>query len=256
MALFSAAIGRRRLLIIASITLLGVWGLSATVSAGWLEKGTSLLKSITGDSTATSALSNADIAAGLKEALRIGTDNVVARLGQTDGFNADSAIHIPLPGQLATVRTALAKIGMSQSLDDLELKLNRAAEVATPKAKALFGQTISQMTFADVRSIYNGPDDSATRYFEKKMTPDLTREMEPIVADSLSEVGAVQTYDRIMSQYQALPFVPDVKADLTTYVIEKGLAGIFHYVAKEEAAIREDPVRQTTDLLKRVFGSH
>ncbi len=254
MALFLEKTGRRRLAVIAWIMLLGIWLLPTPAPAGWLEKGTRLLESITG-SKASTTLSTDDIAAGLKEALRIGTETVVARLGRPDGFNADSAIHIPLPGQLETVRKALSTIGMSQSLDDLELKLNRAAELATPKAKALFWKTISQMTFTDVRGIYNGPDDSATRYFEDKMTPELTREMTPIVTDTLSQAGAVQTYDRIMGQYRALPFVPDVKADLTSYVVEKGLDGIFHYVAKEEAAIREDPQRQTTDLLKRVFGA-
>jgi hypothetical protein len=141
-------------------------------------------------------------------------------------------------------------------LDDLELKLNRAAETAAPKAKALFAQTISGMSFEDVMNIYNGPDDAATRYFQEKMTPALAGEMKPIVEESLAEVGAVQSYDNVMGQYRAIPFVPDVKADLTTYVIEKGMDGIFHYLAVEEAAIRQNPVKRTTELLQRVFGAN
>jgi hypothetical protein len=149
----------------------------------------------------------------------------------------------------------LAKVGMSSMLDDLELKLNRAAEVATPKAKELFFQAISEMTFEDVMNIYNGPEDAATRYFQDKMTPALAREMEPVVEQSLSQVGAVQTYDKIMGEYRTIPFVPDVKADLTTHVVEKGMAGIFHYMAVEEAAIRQNPAKRTTELLQRVFGA-
>jgi hypothetical protein len=49
--------------------------------------------------------------------------------------------------------------------------------------------------------------------------------------------------------------VPDVKADLTTYVVEKGMDGIFHYIAVEEAAIRQNPAKRTTELLQRVFGT-
>jgi hypothetical protein len=79
--------------------------------------------------------------------------------------------------------------------------------------------------------------------------------MQPIVTDSLSQVGAIQTYDQVMGKYRELPLVPDVKADLSAYVLEKSLDGIFYYVAKEEAAIRENPLKQTTDLLKRVFGA-
>ena len=144
---------------------------------------------------------------------------------------------------------------MASLLDDLELKLNRAAELATPKAKALFGQAISEMTFDDVMNIYNGPDDSATRYFQGKMSNPLAQEMSPIVSDSLSEVGAIQSYENAMKEYQAIPFAPDVKADLTTHVVEKGIDGIFHYIAIEEAAIRQNPVKRTTDLLQKVFGA-
>jgi hypothetical protein len=112
------------------------------------------------------------------------------------------------------------------------------------------------MSFEDVMNIYNGPDDAATRYFQEKMTPALAGEMKPIVEESLAEVGAVQSYDNVMGQYRAIPFVPDVKADLTTYVIEKGMDGIFHYLAVEEAAIRQNPVKRTTELLQRVFGAN
>jgi hypothetical protein len=221
---------------------------------GWLEKGTSFLKSITGEST-NADLSTKDIAAAFKEALHIGTDNVVAQLGQMDGFNADQAIHIPLPEQFDTIRSALANVGMSQPLDDLEIRLNRAAEKATPKAKAIFWDAITAMTFEDVQAIYKGPEDSATQYFKSKMAPALTDEMRPMVAESLSQVGAIQTYDRVMGRYRDLPFVPDIKADLTTHVLERSLDGIFYYVAKEEAAIRKNPVKRTTELLKRVFGA-
>ena len=195
-----------------------------------------------------------EIGNALKEALRIGSEEVVRRLGQEGGFNADPAVHIPLPREFEVVKTTLDKIGMSFLVEDLELKLNRAAEQATPKAKALFFQAIKEMTFEDVMTIYNGPDDSATRYFQGKMTDPLAREMKPIINNSLSQVGAVKIYDDVMAKYRSIPFVPDIKANLTDYVTQKGMNGIFHYMAEEEAAIRENPAKQTTELLKRVFG--
>jgi len=221
--------------------------------SNWLEQGSKILGTVQ-SKTGSSSLSNEEIGGAFKDALNIGTENVVSKLGSLDGFNTDPSIHIPLPSQLDTVKKMLSKVGMSHLLDDLELKLNRAAEAATPKAKELFRQSITEMTFDDVQKIYNGPKDSATKYFQSKMTPDLTKEMQPIVEQSLSEVGAVQSYNNVMGQYKNIPFAPDVNADLTSYTVQKGLDGIFFYVAKEEAAIRENPVRQTTDLLKRVFG--
>ena len=192
----------------------------------------------------------------MKDALRVGTETVVGQLGQLDGFNADPAIHIPLPDSLKQVNSALSAIGMSSMMDDLELKLNRAAEAATPPAKKLFWDAITAMTLEDVKSIYNGPDDAATRYFQDKMSTPLATEMQPIVENALNQVGAVQTYDAVIGEYSSLPFVPDVKADLNKYVVDQGMEGIFHYVAQEEAAIRNDPVKRTTDILQKVFGAN
>ena len=146
-------------------------------------------------------------------------------------------------------------LGMAGSLDDLELKLNRAAEAATPKAEKVFWQAISEMTLDDAKRIYDGPDDAATQYFRKHMSQPLSNEMRPIVDASLAEVGAIKSYDNVMGQYRGIPFVPDVKADLTEHVLELGLDGIFHYVAKEEAAIRNYPAKRTTEILRQVFGA-
>ena len=229
--------------------------LSNSVTAGnsWWNKGEELLKSI-GNGGKASGLTVDDIAAGLKEALLVGSENVVTNLGRTDGFNKDSAIHIPLPEQFDQVKTVLDNVGMAGMLDDLELKLNRAAEVATTKAKEIFRQAITEMSFDDVKAIFDGPEDAATQYFRNKMSPSLAKEMQPVVDSSLLEVGAVKAYDDTMKTYQALPFVPDVKSDLSSYVVEKGIDGIFYYMAKEEAAIRSDPAKRTTEILKQVFG--
>ncbi len=223
-------------------------------NGGYLDQATKLLGAAPQGKSQQGEVSGGDMSGAFKEALQIGSERVVGQLGRPDGFNADPAVHIPLPAQLHTVKTVLTKAGMSGALDDLELKMNRAAEAAVPKAKELFWQAIAQMTFSDVKAIYTGPDDSATRYFREKLTPSLSKDMTPIVETSMSQVGAVQAYDGVMSKYRSMPFVPDAKANLTEYVTEKGIAGIFYYLGKEEAAIRRNPARQTTDLLKRVFG--
>ena len=133
-----------------------------------------------------SGLSNSQIAAGLKEALRVGSETVVGKLGRKNGFNNDRVAHIPLPENLGNVQSALTKIGYSHYLDDLELKLNRAAEKATPRAKALFINAIKQLTWQDVKNIYHGPNDAATRYFQKKMTPPLKSDMRPVINNVLA----------------------------------------------------------------------
>jgi hypothetical protein len=235
-------------LIIAIILMIFSLPACQTISGGnLLDETLSILQSSQGPTTG-------EIGSAFKQALRIGSGNVVSQLSAKNGFNSDSAIHIPLPEKLKTVKKTLSKIGVSSIVDNLELKLNRAAELATSKAKQLFWQAITEMTFSDVMDIYKGPKDSATRYFKNKMSSSLSNEMQPIVKNSLAKAGAIKAYDNVMGKYQSLPFMPDIKADLTNHVVQKGMDGIFHYIAKEEAAIREDPVRQTTALLKKVFG--
>lgn len=222
----------------------------------WLKTGQDLLGTVTTKAAGqTASLSEGDISKGLKEALRIGAETVVSQLGQQDGFNADQAIHIPLPDTMRQVKSALSTVGRSSLLDDLELRLNRAAEAATPQAKELFWSAIEEMTLQDINGIYNGPKDSATRYFQGKMSEPLARAMQPIIDRALEQAGAVQAYDAVMSQYAQLPFMPNVKANLSSHVVNRGMAGIFHYLAKEEAAIRQNPVKQTTELLQKVFGA-
>jgi len=229
-------------------------------SAGWMDQVGGLLNdSGLGKAAAPAAasmggLSQSDMIAGLKDALRVGSETVVGQLSQSDGFNSDPAIHIPLPENLKTVKSALSAVGMGGLMDDLELRLNRAAEAATPKAKRIFGDSIKAMNFADARKILNGSNDAATQYFKAKMSSPLANEMRPIVAQALNQAGAVQAYDNVMGQYQSLPFVPDVKANLTQHVLDLGLSGIFLYMAKEEAAIRKNPVKRTTDILQKVFS--
>jgi hypothetical protein len=200
------------------------------------------------------ALTLQEIDAGLKEALRVGTEQVVAQLGKSDGFNADPAIRILLPDRLSAARDMFGKIGMAGLFNDLELRLNRAAEAATPKAKEIFWQSIREMTIQDVQGIFRGPEDAATRYFERTMTPRLAAAMRPVVDQSLNEVGAVRVYNEAVAQVRAIPYAPEIRTDLTGYVVEQGMAGIFHYLAQEEAAIRQNPLKRTTELLRRVFG--
>ncbi len=240
---------------IKTLLILAIIAIPAFAMAGnsWLDKGAGLLKSI-GGSDESAGLTIEEIGSGLKEALRVGSENVVKQLGAKDGFNTDSAIHVPLPASLNTAKKYLAKANMSYLFDDLELKLNRAAEAATPKAKQLFFDSISQMTLEDVKKIYNGPDDAATQYFKEKMSPQLAEAMKPVVNDTLMQVGAIRSYDTMINAYKKLWFVPDIKANLSEHVVNKGMDGIFYYLAKEEAAIRQNPVKRTTQLLKKVFG--
>lgn len=226
-----------------------------TISNDIATLGNTLFGNINLDAAKVSGLSQTEIAAAFKQALNIGTGEVVQQLGVKNGFNLDPKVHIPLPSNLAKVKEALDLAEAGFLLDDLENRLNRAAEIATPHAKELFVNAISEMTFDDVVSIYKGPQDSATMFFRGKMSDPLAVKMSPFVQDAISQAGVINAYDKVMDKYKTIPFMPDVKGDLTSYVVGQGIDGIFFYLAEQEKQIRQDPARHTTELLKKVFGN-
>ncbi|MGI9324981.1 MAG: DUF4197 domain-containing protein [Pseudomonadales bacterium] len=208
-----------------------------------------------GSGSDSSQLSNDTIAAGLKEALTVGTGRVVDQLGSSGGFLNNPQFRIPLPQSLQTARDVAGKVGMAGYFDDLEDKMNLAAEAATPKARSMFVGAIKQLSFTDVMDIYRGSDDAATQYLKGKMAEPLKGEMRPVVDNSLAEVGAVNSFNSLIKRYNALPMVDDVDANLSDHVLEYANSAIFSELANQEALIRKDPVKRTTALLKQVFGS-
>ncbi len=236
-------------------------GMNSMAKASLLDK---LQKTIT-DTTSSasgnsgsSGVGNLDVAQiteGLQEALRVGTDTVVGQIGTKDGYNADPAIHIPLPEKMQQAQSLLRKFGLSDMADDLEERLNRGAEAAAPKTKEIIWTAISEMKMEDAKAIYEGPDDAATQYFRKVSTADLKETVRPVIEESLQDVGAIEAYNSLMAEYSDYPLVPDIKSDLTDHATDAALEGLFHYLAVEEAAIRNDPVKRTTEILTTVFGN-
>ena len=110
----------------------------------WIDTGHSFLNTLSKRS-----LTEKDIADGLKEALSIGADRVVSRVGRKNGYLKDKAISIALPENLKKVHNTLDQIGLGQYTKELEVKMNRAAEIAAPKAKKLFITAIKFLLFID-----------------------------------------------------------------------------------------------------------
>jgi len=228
--------------------LIGIAGCSSDDALSTLQK-SGLLDAADG------SLSINEITRGLKEALSKGSSSVVAQLGRAGGFNSDNNIRVPLPRAMLKARDYAAKIGLDRSFNDLESKLNEAAERATPKAKALFLGAIRDMSVDDAKGILRGPDDAATSYFRNKTQAQLSSAMRPLVDESLAQVGAVNSFNKLLKSYRRIPGAPEVEADLTAHVVEKGMQGIFYYLATEEKQIRDNPAKRTSELLQKVFAA-
>lgn len=194
------------------------------------------------------------VVAGLKEALSIGTGNAVVDVSKTGGYFKNQAIKILLPQEIQNTGQMLRQFGFGGVVDDFEQSMNSAAEQAAPKAKAIFINAITQMTFDDARRILNGPDTAATDYLRTKTSASISRQFRPIVTDSMNRVGVTRYYKQMVTPLKMLPIDSPVPVDLDGYVTEKALDGLFAMVAEEEKKIRLDPAARVTDLLKDVFG--
>ena len=199
-------------------------------------------------------LTDSKVVSGLKEALTIGTENTVKSTGREDGYFMSEAIKILMPAKLRTMERGLRMVGMGDKIDEFVLSMNRAAEKAAPLAKSIFWDSIKQMTFLDARNILGGGDTAATEFFQRTTTEPLTAAFQPIVCESMEEVGVTSQYKQLMGRAQSIPFMKKEAFDLDSYVVEKSLAGLFHVLGVEETKIRKNPAARVTPLLKEVFG--
>ena len=210
----------------------------------------------TGNNKAGSGLSNTDIASGLKEALKIGAQNASNKLSMTDGFFKNAALKILLPKEAQQVEKTLRSIGMGSVVDKAILSMNRAAEDAAKQAAPIFINAITSMSITDGINILRGGSNAATTYLKGKTTSALTTAFQPVIQKSLNKVGAPDIWKTVFGTYNKLPIAQNkVNPDLTGYVTERALSGIFTSIGEEEAKIRNNPAAQVTGLLQKVFGS-
>ncbi|MES2484917.1 MAG: DUF4197 domain-containing protein [Bacteroidota bacterium] len=199
-------------------------------------------------------ISNADIAAGLKEALDKGIDQQVTKLTATDGFYKNNLVKILLPAELQKVDKTLRDIGLSSLADEGLKMMNRAAEDAVKEATPIFVSAVKNMTFNDAKNILLGADNSATSYLQTSTTSQLYTKFNPVIKSSFNKVGADKVWANIITQYNKVPLVQKVNPDLTDYVTNKALEGVFKMIAVEEKEIRNNINERTSVLLKKVFA--
>ncbi len=198
--------------------------------------------------------SNIDISQGLKEALNKGISEQVTKLTATDGFFKNEMVKILLPEELQKVDKTLRDIGLSSLADEGLKVLNRAAEDAVKEATPIFVNAIKEMTFNDARNILMGADNAATTYLQNSTSKALYTKFSPVVNNSLSKVGADKVWTDIINRYNKVPLVKKVNPDLTDYVTNQAMQGVFTMVAVEEKNIRTNVNARTSEVLKRVFA--
>lgn len=202
----------------------------------------------------TQGIGGLDIAGGLKEALNNGISKQVTKLTATDGFFRNEAVKILLPDELRKVDAGLRRIGLSSLADEGLRVLNRAAEDAVKEATPIFVDAVRNMTFNDARTILMGNQSSATTYLQNSTTTALYGKFNPVIKNSFTKVGADRVWNNIITKYNSIPLVNKVNPDLTDYVTNQALNGVFKMVAVEEKNIRTDLSARTSVLLQRVFA--
>ncbi|MEM9078314.1 MAG: DUF4197 domain-containing protein [Bacteroidota bacterium] len=202
----------------------------------------------------TSGIGNAEIAQGLRAALDQGIDKQVKKLSLKDGFFRNELVKILLPDELKKVDKTLRDVGLGSLADEGLRILNRAAEDAVGEATPIFVDAVKGITFADAKQILLGSENAATQYLEQSTSSQLYSKFEPRIEASFKKVGADQIWNSLITKYNALPLTTDVNPNLTEYVTQEALNGVYTMIAVEEKEIRTKLSSRTTDLLKRVFA--
>jgi hypothetical protein len=200
------------------------------------------------------ALSQLDIGSGLRQALKQGIDKEVNKLMKRDGFYKNDLVKILLPEELQKVNRGLRKIGLSSVADEGLKLLNRAAEDATKEALPIFVDAVRDISFNDAKNILLGDQRAATSYLESKTQQALYAKFSPVIQNSLGKVGATDLWGTAITKYNSIPFTNSINPNLTDYVTQKALEGVFKMISQEEIEIRGKVGARSTDLLKRVFA--
>lgn len=199
-------------------------------------------------------VSQFDIANGLRQALDLGIDKEVSKLTLEDGFYKNELVKILLPQELQKVDKALRDIGLASLADEGLKVLNRAAEDAVSEATPIFIDAVKGITFYDAKTILLGNKDAATQYLSNRTQTALYDKFNPVIKTSFAKVGADQIWENLINKYNAIPFTTNVNPDLTDYVTNEALKGVYTMIAVEELQIRERVSARTTDLLRKVFA--
>ncbi len=200
-------------------------------------------------------ISNRDAVAGLKQALANGAQAAVAKLGKENGFLDDARIKIPLPSSMKSAEAVMRSIGAGKQVDDLVLRMNRAAEAAVPQAKSLLVDAAKKMTVQDAKGILTGGEDSATQHFKRTTSEALAQKFKPIVKKAMAKVKLAEAYNEIAASGAKLGLVKEEDANLEDYITRRTLDGLFVGIADEEKKIRQNPAAAASSIVKKVFGA-
>lgn len=199
-------------------------------------------------------IGNAEIGSGLRQALDMGIKKQVTKLTQTDGFLKNEMVKILLPEELQKVDKTLRDVGLGKLADEGLKVLNRAAEDAVGEATPIFVNAVKGITFSDAKTILLGNDNAATQYLTSATQQQLYAKFNPVIKNSFEKVGADKIWNNLITKYNNIPLTNNVNPDLTDYVTNEALKGVYTMIAVEEKEIRNKASSRTTDLLKRVFG--
>lgn len=213
-------------------------------------------------------LTNQEVINGLKEALTLGAKNAASRLSAVDGYYLDNTVKISLPPEARIITENLSLIpGGDKLIEEVVLRINRAAENAAREAAPIFARAVTGMSIQDGFDILRGEKDAATQYLKADTYPDLFNLYQPKIKSSIDKpiVGGISTrdsWDTLAGHWNKIAGSPigrasnlqTVDIELDRYLTEKALDGLFQKLAQEEEKIRTNPAARVTELLKRVFG--
>jgi hypothetical protein len=212
-----------------------------------------LLTSTTALAGLLDEFSDADRVTGLKDALQQGAANALAKLGRENGYFDNQKVKIPLPPTLKKAEGMLRAVGMKKQAEELVLSMNRAAEAAVPEARSLLVDAVKGMSVQDAASILRGGEDAATQYFRKSTEEPLRGKFLPIVTRATEKIGLANQYNQFASKAAKLRLMNEKDANVQGYVTQKALDGLFLMMAEDEKSIRQNPIKATTEIAKRIF---
>ncbi|BCD60611.1 MULTISPECIES: DUF4197 domain-containing protein [unclassified Nitratiruptor] len=239
--------------------------------AGWLETLQSFTTPVNKKNSSKQNIDDAKAQSAMKDALKVGIQEAIKQLGKEDGFYKNSLVKIPIPSNMQLMSNTLKKVGLGKYVDAFERSMNRAAEEAIPETASILYDTLKNIDTKKAKElIFSQKEDAITDYFKEHAGKQLAQKIAPIIKKHVEKEQVTKYYQTIVKYYNqygqnsfinnAMQFIgksnePIKEKDLTSYVTNRTLQGLFTMLAQKEKAIRTSPIARTTRTLQEVFGA-
>lgn len=167
-------------------------------------------------------------------------------------LNSDQGIAALLPEEIAPVLNTLKTLGLGEDVDQITKKIGEISGVVLEESSGIMTDAIKEVKFSDAVAIVIGGEDAATQVLREAMYGAVKKRYSARLDQELKNAEVTQYWDMATGTYNLFA-KKKVDTDMSGFLAERAVDGIFLAMGKEETEIRRDPASLGKAVVTKVF---